>query len=226
MILINHMVRAATVAAVVIFMSFPGYAAQKDLSGYEDRSIVSVAGVVKSTAGDRFTLDMGGSDIIVEMDGWDWFVNEAEQLHVGEKVTVTGRVDDNLFEKRTIEADTVYVHPRTTFYFANNGDEEGGEVLLYTYNMPPLSEGARISARGTVKNLGGGEFTLDTKFGNIQVDTGSLSYDPTDKIGFQRIRNGDQVYVSGIWDKSFVESNKIQAQNLIRLVQQDTPAMN
>jgi len=74
------------------------------------------------------------------MDDWDWF-DEASRLNAGEKVTVYGRIDDGLYETRTIEADSVYVYERNTYYYANDADEES-----YYYTYPHVWTGCPTGA--------------------------------------------------------------------------------
>ncbi len=63
---------------------------------------------------ERFRLDYGEGLIAVEMDDWDWY-DEANPIKPGDRVNVYGRIDADLHQKRTIEADSVCVFDRNTY---------------------------------------------------------------------------------------------------------------
>ena len=88
-----------------------------------DETWISMKGTVESVKPDSFILDYGMGSIIVEMDDWDWYA-EGSALKKGDKVTVYGDVDDDIFEVTSIEANSVYVEGLNSFFFASANDEE------------------------------------------------------------------------------------------------------
>ncbi|WP_162914849.1 NirD/YgiW/YdeI family stress tolerance protein [Desertibaculum subflavum] len=138
-----------------------------------DREWVSVSGVVKSSRNDNFVLDYGAGQITVELDDYDAI--RENMVVAGDRVTVTGQTDDDFYDKRTIEASTVYVDKLHTYFYANPADEEGG------YYNPPTSSLATdeewVAMTGTVVRKQGDELTLDTGTRNLTVDISEVPYD-------------------------------------------------
>ena len=186
---------------------------------YTDNSYITLTGEVTQQIGQQFMLDYGNGIITVEFDDWDSF-NEAQYINPGEKVTVYGDIDQDLFERRKIEASRVYVHEIKTFYDASSADEEWTPVTTVSYIEfydPYLADGTRVSLTGNVKSINDDEFILDTGIKDIQVDTDLMSYNPLDKKGIQQIKTGDKVKVMGKLDKNLFERNEIQANSIITL---------
>lgn len=88
------------------FLAMPAIAA--DPAEKDNNTWISVSGTVKSVSPDTFILEYDKGTIPVEMDDWD---NDADAYKVvtGDKVTVNGIIDDDLFERKSIEASSVYV---------------------------------------------------------------------------------------------------------------------
>lgn len=71
---------------------------------HRDRiGITGIVGDVKSK--DRFILEYDGGAIEVEMDGFK--LAPGDQLKVGDRITVYGKIADNFFEKHELEADSI-----------------------------------------------------------------------------------------------------------------------
>lgn len=184
-----------------------------------DRSYVSLTGTVASTVASKgigFTLDYGEGSIIVEADDWD--LDEDARVYPGERVTVKGLIDKDLFERRSIEASSVYVHPRNVYYFASSADEE---PRFYGYNYYPgyPLDGSWMTVSGTVKSVSPNSksFEIDTGARDLKVMTDDLGYNPLDNIGFQKLRKGDRISVTGILDKDFLDEDDIRASSVITL---------
>ncbi|MEE4661948.1 MAG: hypothetical protein V2J89_15875, partial [Halieaceae bacterium] len=146
---------------------------------------------------------------------------EAHQLLDGDNVTVFGRVDDDLFEVASIEADSVYVKSLNTFFHANDADEEV-TALPYHYvalvSTPVAPSGTTLT--GTVKSVDADEdsFTMDMAGIEITVETYDLAYNPLDDMGFQQIDKGDRVSVTGSLDYEFIDGQVLHA-NVITTIQ-------
>ena len=99
-----------------------------------DDSWITVSGTVETVSPDRFILNYGEGLITVEMDDGDRDA-DAYKLISGDEVTVSGRIDDDFFERRSIEASSVYVEDIGTTFFASSLDEEdwGTAVVQVTY---------------------------------------------------------------------------------------------
>ncbi len=180
-----------------------------------DESWISISGSVAAAADAYFTLDYGDGLITVEMDDWDWY-QEGSLISAGENVTVYGRVDDSFYEARTIDADSVYVADRNTYFHANDADEEGDIHYRYAYYYSPALavEGSWVTVSGAVKDVTGRELTLDTGVRDIKVDTDEMLYNPFDDVGYQQIDVGDTISVYGQLDDDLFEQREIKAETI------------
>lgn len=179
-----------------------------------DDSWISISGTVVAPTADAFTLDYGDGTITVEMDDWDAY-GDAYALIDGDRVTVYGEIDDDLFEMTTIEAGSVYVENLGTYFYASSADEE--DVASWTITAPIIL--SRTTIRGSVTNVDqlGNEFTVDTGDQQLTVETELLTYNPLDDLGFQQIDEGDRVSVTGILDNDFLEGRVLDAETIITL---------
>lgn len=190
--------------------------AQK-LAGSPNDSWINLTGSVVSAGPESFTLDYGPGNLMVEMDDWDWY-DEGRVIKAGDNVVVTGRVDDDLFHNRRIEASSVYVKNLGTFFYANGMDEEStvhSGILIST--MPTL-----VDATGMVSAVNGREFTIGTGVNALRVDTAQMAANPLDAVGFQQIAVGDRVHVWGDFDLSAGEGTELMADGLIEMLRDRT----
>ena len=129
---------------------------------------------------------------------------------------VTGQMDADFWQNRTIEASSVYVKSLNTMYFASAADEEGAVVPILS--VDPLTDGESVSLTGTVRQIVGDELTLDAGLMNYRVDTASLDYDPLDDDGVQHIAVGDRISVFGRMDDAdLFDRREIDAKVLTEL---------
>ncbi|WP_299381096.1 hypothetical protein [uncultured Kiloniella sp.] len=216
------MTTAITATSVVVFGAV-AQAEKKDpySDAYQNESAISITGTVTKAYPEAFELRYGKQgSITIEMDDWDWY-DEARAIKVGEKVTVYGDIDQDLYEARKIEADSIYAHSRNTYYFANDADEEDYYSTYYftprTSNLDDIPDDALVNIRGTVQKVDGRDFVLGVGENSITIDTDDMSYNPLDDKGYQRIKKGDTVYVSGEMDKDFFDENEIEADHVVTL---------
>lgn len=183
-----------------------------------DGSWISISGTaVNTTKKDGFTLDYGEATILVEMDDWEWY-DDSWPILEGDKVTVYGRIDDDFYETTTIEAGSVYVENRGTYYYASSADEEGDAYSTYWISAAPIVIGETV-VRGTVTSKSGREFTIDTGLRKLTVDTIVMGYNPLDDMGYQKIDVGDYVSVTGNMDLDFWGNRELTADSVITLVE-------
>lgn len=167
-----------------------------------DDTWISIDGTVDSVSADSFELDYGPGLITVEMDDGDRDA-DGYKLSKGDKVRVSGMIDDDLFEKRTIEASSVFVENLGTYFYASAIDEED---TFITYTIPvTVSE---TVVQGTVTDVDEEEFTLATGLRRLRVEVEEMPYNPLDDIGYQKIRVGDRVSVTGEMDTDFFEGQR------------------
>lgn len=199
-----------TAASALALAAIPA-SAQSPTSA-TDGEWLSLSGTVEAVAGDDFVLDYGQSSITVEMDDYDWY--DENSLIVGDEVTVTGRMDNDFFQARRIEASSVYVDSIHTRFYANADDEE---------DFLPAADGAVVSdtgvtLTGTIQMIDGDEMIVDAVLFDYRVDTDLLNYDPFDDEGWQRLENGDRISVTGQFDDSdFFDRPEIDATSITEL---------
>lgn len=188
-----------------------------------DDSWISISGTVADPMAESFTLDYGSGEITVEMDDWDEY-GDAYGLLEGDRVTVYGMIDDDLFETATIEAGSVYVESLNSYFYASAADEEDVAYEAYGYTpyywaSPGPVVPAAATVRGTVTGVdeAAGEFNIDTGLQRLTVEVDELGYDPLDDSGYQKIEYGDRVSVSGLFDYDFLEGRVFEANAVVTL---------
>ncbi|HKL26563.1 MAG TPA: hypothetical protein VJ910_10095 [Desulfuromonadales bacterium] len=207
----NHYARHL-VSTIGLVLLLAATAMAKDPKVQPDDAWISISGEVQSVTADTFMLDYGAGDLIVEMDDGDRDA-DAYQLLPGDKVTVTGRIDDDFFEQTTLEASSVYVEKIGTFFFASPADEEEPLFAL----GPPVTV-AESAVRGMVTVVEDQEFQLDTGLKSLSVNVEKMPYNPLDDVGYQKIRPGDIVRVTGNIDVNLFTRNEIVADTVTKLV--------
>lgn len=133
----------------------------------------------------------------------------------GDRVTVYGKVDQNLFANTTIEAGSVYVEDLNTFFYASPADEEEYGAWVVTTDVVP----GDLTYIGTVESVSPmtNTFTIDTGATELSVDTTALPYDPLDDEGFQQIDVGDRVSIDAVIDADFIGDQDLLAESVVTL---------
>jgi uncharacterized protein YdeI (BOF family) len=198
-----------SIATLVLFVAVPAMA--EDPYMEPDDSWISLSGTVTAVTPDAFTLDYGKGMITVEMDDGDRDA-DAYKLIEGDKVTVNGIIDDDLFETRTIEASSVYVEKLDTYFYASAADEEDTFV---TYWSPVVV--SRTVVQGTVTEVNDEEFVLNTGARTVTVEVEEMPYNPLDDVGYQKVDVGDRVSVTGTMDYDLFEGRELVADSLVIL---------
>lgn len=186
----------------------------EEVASKPDGSWISLSGIATEAGIENFELDYGEGQVVVEMDTLGWEAYEADPLlFEGHEVTVYGRVDDDLFDKATIEAGSVYDHTLHTYFYADAVDEESG-LFTTVYVDDNFDD---VTLRGTVSEVDGREFTIDHGILETTVDTSYLGYNPMDDSGFQKIEVGDRVKVGGELDLNVIENQEVNADWIVTL---------
>lgn len=216
MLLNRHMV-IVFLAATLLFVH-PLVIAER--SGYSSAGdLIDVSGTIVSTSADSFYLDYGEGLILVEMEGWQWYEQRRSQID-GDDVTVYGRMDEELLSREVIRASSIFVEDLNTFYYSSRGDKEFNPRAI-TYSLPVVSRGHQMNITGTVENIEGRQFTLETGIGSVRVDTSKMIYNPLDDIGYQIIQPGDRVAVASRLQRGFFSAREVDAEAIISLVFED-----
>lgn len=181
-----------------------------------DDTWINVSGTVTEVNPDTFVLDYGEDTITVEMDDGDRDA-DAYKLMFGDKVNVSGKIDDDFFERRTIEAASVYVENLNTTFYSSTIDEEFRPRASFVSVVTPVNVSETI-IQGTITRIDDPEeFVLSSGTREVRVETDSMPYDPLDDKGYQRLKVGDRVSVSGRMDVDFLEGREFVAESIVTL---------
>lgn len=214
----NH----ALLAAIAAIAFSTGGASAQDPYLLKDNTQITISGTVTSADDNSFVLDYGGGTITVELGGLDWGFgrdDEESQIKSGEKVVVTGEVDDELFETTKIEADHVFIQDLGTQFSSPRQDQQQQQPLYaatWTFiDFDTIVEGKVTSVSQEKQQFALRTGTTSTE--TLVVDVSNLPNNPVDQDGFQQIKKGDRVAVSGDLDDQFIESRKLIAENVVSL---------
>lgn len=177
-----------------------------------DDTWLSLSGTVTTVSRDSFVLDYGDGEIIVELDDGDRDA-DAYQLLAGDTVVVNGEIDDDLFERTTIEASSVYVEKLGTYFYASAIDEESRNI----FTPPGAVMPSAATLVGTVTEVDDDEFRLATGNRMLTIEVEDMENNPLDDEGYQRIEVGDVVSVAGQVDRDFLEGREIEASSVTTL---------
>lgn len=108
-------------------------AQSEDVETTFDEEWFMLCGEVDSILPTSFLLDHGEDDITVEMDTFDWDLGTS--LMQGDRLTVTGRMDRNLYTVRSIEAATVHMPRLNEYLYADPADEEGDPFFTRSFAL-------------------------------------------------------------------------------------------
>lgn len=176
-----------------------------------DDTWISIDGEVTEVNPGSFVLDYGEGVVTVEMDDGDRDA-DGYKLIEGDKVSVSGIVDDDFYEIASIEASSVYVESLGTYFYASSVDEEDSFVTI----PHPLVTSSLI-VQGTVSSVSENEFTIDTGLQKLTVEVDEMAYNPLDEEGYQEIGKGDLVSITGTLDNEFFDGRVLNAESVVTL---------
>lgn len=219
-------------AAAVLWAGAAQAGAGDATAGAPARAVeqVAISGIITDASGRTFRLDYGDGEITVNMAGWRSYTElergEQPLFDIGDNVTVTGVVDDALYRARRLEAVTVYVRDRDSFYTVN--PHVGGRPWsLRPMPGSPLigADPTTITVSGRVSEIAGDTLSLDVGDSTVSVDTAPMTYDPLDDIGAQRVRKGDWVQVSGRLGNGFFQERRLGAKRITGIYRMQVDAL-
>jgi uncharacterized protein YdeI (BOF family) len=182
-----------------------------------DGEYISLSGTVSRVGTEAFKLNVNGESILVEMDDYD-DKSEVKNILPSDQVIVSGKIDHDFYEKKKIEAGSVYVMSLNKYFYANSNDEEDyNNSDMIKKSVKELPFGAIIDMKGMVVKVSDRKFVVDTGYRKIVVDTMSLGYNPLDNFGVTQIESGDRVHVTGRVDNSFYNGKEITANYVAEL---------
>lgn len=191
----------------------------------KDNTQITLSGTVTSADDNEFVLDYGGGTITVELGGLDWgFGRDGDEGEIssGDHVVVVGEVDDELFESTKIEADYVYVQDLGTQFSSpqQQAQQQQQPPPLYAATWTFVDFDTIVEGKVTSVSQEKQQFALRTGTTSTEtliVDVSNLENNPIDQDGFQQIKEGDRVAVSGDLDDNFIQNRKLIAENVVSL---------
>lgn len=176
-----------------------------------DDTWISIDGKIESVKANSFILNYGDGTVIVEMDDADRYA-EGYNLKKGDKVNVSGVIDDDFYETTSIEASSVFVENLGAYFYASSVDDEDSFVTIGTVVV------SDTVFQGTISSVDDDSFTLDTGNQKLTVNVDEMAYNPLDDEGYQKLKKGDRVTVSGDMDYEFFEGRVFDAESVIALM--------
>lgn len=187
---------------------------------FQNDAYITITGTVGSiTDEDEFQLNHAGGTITVDTnDAWpDLFRADAGTvLNTGDRVSVTGKVDNNLFSGNEIEAYRLTVSGDTYGrIYTNQNYAPSYENDYAAYNNVAygtgLTDDQQVRISGEVSKIVNDEkFMLRYGNGEIQVDT-----DDVDFTNAAKLNVGDEVVVFGEVDKDLFQKKEVEAERVI-----------
>lgn len=183
------------ICCAAALLATPAAAADNRAAMGEDDEWITVTGTVLSVAGEDFALGYNGGTIEVEMD--DHELDADRWLRKGDRVTVSGEIDDDFYDRRSIEANSVYVPRLNEYFYAGDAEERlrghhARSVATYG-ELEAASDDEFVSFTGRVVEVEGNELGVEVGGRVVRVDGGDLDRASIDKD----VDVGDHVSVSG-----------------------------
>ncbi|MBA4805984.1 hypothetical protein [Brevundimonas sp.] len=201
----NRMMIMSAVAALTVAGANSSSAQTSTLMTKDDGEWITVTGNISNVTPQGFRIDYGTGVLPVEMDGF--LPTSTEGLRNGDWVTVSGRIDDALWERRSIEASSVYSSRMQERLWANAMDEEG-DMLITPIDLPDQGDWVGVTGRVISIDIMEDEMVVDVGPQTLQVDASGLGQPMT-------ATRGDLVSVYGrlddadLWDGREIDASSV-----------------
>jgi len=209
-----HWLSKRLVPALLLALVSGSALAVEEPETVESGTWAGLTGRVTSMEEERFKIDYGDGTLTVLVDDWATY-NTLFELSKGDKLTVYGRVDKELYETAAIDAASIFVEDLNSYFYASPTDEEefGGWAVRTDYEPGAVVYIGNVEEVNRVQ----GFFTIDTGKMELTVDTTNMLYNPLDDEGFQQIQVGDRVSVEGTIDDDFFQGSEMIADSVVTL---------
>lgn len=198
---------AAALAAGTAFSSVHAQDANEALRGIADDTSITLSGTVVEAREDEFDLLVGDETVTIEVEDEIRDGGAYTLLH-GDRITATGRVDDDLFEGKELVASALHIDKLDTTFVID-------EQYAGRFGMAMDSFDANyIDVSGTVTEVRDDEFRIHAGLGDFTVEIGELPSNPLDDEGYMKILPGDAVRVLGEIDSDWIEGREIVASSV------------
>lgn len=198
---------AAALAVGTAFSSVHAQDANEVLRGVEDDASITLSGTVVEAREDEFDLLVGDETVTIEVEDEIRDGGAYTLLH-GDRITATGRVDDDLFEGKELVASALHIDKLDTTFVIDEqyADRFGMAMDSFDANY--------IDVSGTVTEVRDDEFRIHAGLGDFTVEVDELPSNPLDDEGYMKILPGDAVRVLGEIDSDWIEGREIVASSV------------
>lgn len=178
------------------------------LAGYDDDTSLTLSGTVGQVNDDEFTLRTRNGSIAVESD--EVFDDEnIYRLEPGDRIIVTGNVDDDFFESRKLEANAIHVDKVDVTFTTRDGT-----VDSFTSSSSNGADDGVTELNGRIVAIEDNEFAISSGTGQTTVNIGNLDDNPLDDQGYLKLDIGDRVQVKGEMTDDWFDERKFEATSL------------
>lgn len=202
----------AALAGLMLSASATAYA-DNAATALQNNAFVTLSGTVGEIRdADEFELKYATGTIMVDTnDAWpNLFKQDAIGiLKPGDRITVSGRVDENFFTKKEIDA-TAISHRGQTYTRGKYDAAAYGYWPFYGWNNRDYDDNVTLTGRVN-KIIGDDEFEMSYGEGFVRVETKGVNFPDAD-----RLRVGDQVTVSGEMDHKWFGKRELDAEYIVR----------
>ena len=190
----------------------PPGAPEGELEQAAEDEWITLSGVVQDVYENSFILDYGDGSVTVDTADETGFSNTFA-LEDGQRVVVSGQIDDGFFQRRTIEARWVYLREQDQYYFVEGTDEEQMRSQMSDAQLAENDEW--LSVTGTVVAVDGDDLTLDIGTNHVPIDLDRLEAEEMVSVA-----PGERVSVYGEMDDAdFWEGPEIIADSVTVLAE-------
>jgi uncharacterized protein YdeI (BOF family) len=207
-----HLLAASITSALAAGLAFSPLQAQEQtgpLSGMDDETSITLSGTVIEARDDEFDIRVGTETVTVDIED-EIRDGDAYELLPGDRITVSGLVEDHFFQGKELEANALYIDKLGTTFIVDEdyADDHG---MVAGRMMDDFVEVA-----GTVTMVGDDhdEFRIHGNVGDFTVEVDELAENPLDDDGYMKIDVGDAVRVIGEIDDDWIEGREIVASSV------------
>ena len=179
-----------------------------------DDNWISISGTVESVSANWFLLSYGRDSIAVEMDGSD-FDPDSSILMKDDEITLSGIVDDDIFNESSIQAASVYVEKLDTSFYAKYASTND-----FSYSVWSISqvEAGEVNIQGSVTAVNDGSLHLNTGSKSLIIDIEEKLSHALLNNHFKSIKEGDMVRVRAAINEDLFDRKEIIAASAMVLL--------
>ncbi len=213
----KHLLSASITSMLAAGLAFSPLHAQDNggaLSGLEDDTSITLSGAVIEAREDEFDLRVGTETVTVDIED-EIRDGGAYELLPGDRITVSGLVEDHFFQGKELEANALYIDKLGTTFIVD--EDYADDYGMVAGRM--MDDFVEVAGTVTMVADDHDEFRIHDDVGDFTVEVDELAENPLDDDGYMKIRVGDAVRVIGEIDDDWIEGREIVASsvNVVRL---------